>query len=381
MARLVHITTVPESLGFVAGQVDFLRGQGWDVGVVSSPGRLLDDFAKKHGVDAYAVKMNRAITPGEDADAVMRVTDFLLDYNPDIVHSHTPKGGLVGMVAARAAMVPVRVYHMRGLLTATARGIKKTLFAQAERTSCNLAHAVVCQSPSLRQFAVESRLVKPLKAVVFRNGSNGIDALGRFNPDNVSGLDVRRELGIDEDDFVIGFVGRIVGDKGVPELVDAFRAVKGRHPNAHLIVVGPFETRDSVPDWVERALREDPNVHLVGFVRDLPRYYEAMDVVALPSHREGFPNVPLEAAAMAVPTVTTDAVGCVDAVVDGVTGTVVPVRDARRLAEALLRYAEDPGLRATHGAQARARVLEEFQPEHIHRASLELYEQLLHKYG
>ena len=381
MPRLVHITTVPESLGFVAGQVDFLRAKGWEIAVVSSPGRLLDDFASRHDVHAQAVTMNRAVTPTEDAGAVARVTDFLFDFAPDIVHSHTPKGGLVGMLAARAALVAVRVYQMRGLLLTTARGLRKALYASAERTSCTLAHAVVCQSPSLREYAVQRRIVSARKALVFCGGSNGVDAAGRFNPDNVGGLDVRRQLGIADDEFVVGFVGRIVRDKGVPELVDAWRTLKGRHPDAHLLIVGAFEARDGVPDWVERALRDDRRVHLVGFVRDLPRYYEAMDVLALPSHREGFPNVPLEAAAMGVPTVTTDAIGCVDAVIEGVTGTVVPVGDTARLAAALMKYADDPGLRAEHAVRARLRVIEEFRPESIHRASLELYERLLQKYG
>lgn len=377
MPKLVHITTVPESLGFVAGQVDYLLNLGYEVAVVSSPGRLLNEFAVKHGVPAVAVKMNRAITPLEDVDAVARVVDFLLDFEPDIVHSHTPKGGLIGMVAARAALVPVRVYHMRGLLVGTARGMRRALFTNAERTSCTLAHAVVCQSPSLRDFAVSRRIVSRRKAHVFGHGSNGVDAMGRFNPDLVSGLDVRRELRIDREAPVIGYVGRIVRDKGVPELVEAWRALSKTHPDAHMIVVGPFEERDAVPDRVEETLREDPRVHLVGFVRDLARYYEAMDVLALPSHREGFPNVPLEAAAMGVPTVTTDAVGCVDAVEDGITGLVVPVGDAARLADALRAYLEFPTMRREHGVAARARVLRSFQPESVYAASHELYQTLL----
>lgn len=377
MSRLVHITTVPQSLGFVAGQVEFLADQGWDVHVVSSPGLMLDDFARRHPVSAHAVAMSRAITPTEDLGAVARTTQLLLDLDPDVVHAHTPKGGLVGMMAARAALVGVRIYQMRGLLTATATGPRRLLYAAAERTSCALAHHVVCQSPSLREYAIDHHLVSARKSSVLANGSNGVDAEGRFDPDHVTGLDVRAQLGIDAEAPVIGFVGRIVGDKGIAELVDAWRVAKGAAPDAHLLLVGPFEARDAVGGGIERTLRDDPRVHLVGFVRDTPRYYEAMDFLVLPSHREGFPNVPLEASAMGIPTVTTHAIGCVDAVIDEVTGLRVDVGDAVALSRAILRYLEDPQLRAEHGAAARARVLMDFRPETIHRASLALYRRLL----
>lgn len=377
MTHVVHITTVPESLGFVAGQVDYLVERGWRVSVVSSPGLALDQFARQHGVDAHAVSISRAITPRADLKSLASLTDLLLDLSPDIVHAHTPKGGLLGMLAARAALVPVRIYHMRGLLTLTARGTRRLLFARAERTSCDLAHWVVCQSDSLRRVAIDQKLVKPRKAGLLARGGNGVDAGGRFDPQNVTGLDVRRELRIDDDARVIGFVGRIVKDKGIVELVDAWRAIKSQYANAHLLVVGPFEQRDAVPDWVERSLRDDDRVHLVGFVRDTPRYYEAMDFMVLPSHREGFPNAPMEGAAMGIPCIATDAVGCVDAVVDAVTGLIVPVGDAAALASAMRTYLDQPELCVEHGAAARARTLADFRPDEVNRAVESLYQRLL----
>lgn len=377
MPRLVHIATVPASLMFVAGQVDFLKERGFEVVAVTSPGPMLHEFGHRHGIAVHAVEMTRAISPRADVGALARLTDLLLDLSPDIVHSHTPKGGLLGMLAARAAMVPVRVYQMRGLVYPTATGARRRLLIEAERTTCRAAHWVVCQSPSLRREALSRRLVGENRSSVIANGSNGVDAEGRFNPEHVTGLDVRAELGIGADDPVIGFVGRLVRDKGIVELTDAWRAIKGEFPSAHLLVVGPFEQRDALPVEIERALRDDPRVHLVGFRRDTPRFYEAMDVHVLPSHREGFPNAPLEAAAMAVPTVTTDALGCVDAVSDGVTGTVVPVGDAMALRRAVAQYLRDPVLRAEHGSTARARALEMFQPQAVWQGTLDLYERLL----
>ena len=378
MPHLVHVATVPESLMFVGGQVDHATRHGWRVSVVTSGGRLLDAFAREHEVTTYAVEMSRAITPRADAACVATVTDLLLDLSPDVVHGHTPKGGLVAMTAASAAAVPARVYHMRGLLTLTARGARRLLLQSAERTSCALAHRVICQSPSLRRAALDQRLVSASKSLVLGAGGNGVDADGRFNPSNVEGLDVRAQLGIPPDAPVIGFVGRLVRDKGIVELVNTWQRIRSRHPALHFVVVGPFEERDAVPAQTARALADDDRIHLVGFARDTPRYYEAMDFLVLPSHREGFPNVPLEAAAMGIPTITTDAVGCVDAVEDEVTGLLVPVGDEPRLERAIERYLREPALRRTHGAAARTRVLRDFRPADRHEATLALYRELLH---
>jgi glycosyltransferase involved in cell wall biosynthesis len=164
---------------------------------------------------------------------------------------------------------------------------------------------------------------------------------------------------------VVGFVGRLVREKGVVELWDAWRTLRAELPDLRLVLVGPREPHDPIPAEVARALELDPRVLLAGSDRDTPRWFRAMDVVALPSWREGFPVVPLEAAAVALPVVATEVPGCVDAVVDGVTGRLVPPRDAVALAAALRAYLVDPALRARHGSAARARVLADFDQRRI----------------
>ena len=368
-ARLLHVTTVPMSLIFFRGQVGYMKSRGFQIQALSSPGPELAEFGAREGVATHAVSMPRQLTPLRDLFAVARIWRRVRRVRPDIVHAHTPKGGLLGMIAAFLARVPVRIYHVRGLPFMTAAGWRRRLLRATERVSCRLAHQVLCVSHSLREVAVEEKLCAPDKIKVLAGGSgNGVDAGGRFNPENSdpgSRRERREAYDIPASATVVGFVGRLVRDKGVVELVAAWRRLREQHPEAHLLVVGPFEERDPVPGDVAESLRSDPRVHLSGMQRDLPPLYAAMDLVVLPTYREGFPNVPLEAAAMALPVVATRIPGCVDAVADGVTGTLVPPRDADALEAAIKSYLADGGLRRRHGEAGRARVLREFRQEVI----------------
>ena len=380
LPRVVHVFTVPESLAFVRGQAAFLRARGYELTVVSSPGAALDAFGEREGVPVHAVSMPRRLSPFEDATSLARLLVLLRRLRPDIVHAHTPKGGLLGTIAATIARVPVRIYHMRGLPLVTAHGMQRAMLTATERTSCGLATQVISVSASLRDVAVEERLCARAKIAVLAGGSgNGVDC-DRFDPMRV-GASVRREwrarLGIAADAPVIGFVGRLVRDKGVIELADAFRAVKERYPDAHLVVAGPFEERDPVPQATRSELEHDPRVHLLGYLEDTPSLYATIDVLALPTYREGFPNVPLEAASMKVPVVTTRVPGCIDAVVDGVTGTLVPPRDAPALARALEAYLDDRSLREGHGRAARERVETSYRRERIWESLAGVYDELL----
>ena len=380
MPHVVHVLTVPESLAFLRGQAGFMRGRGYELTVVTSPGPGLEAFAEREKVPFHAVPMPRRISPGQDAKSLAALVALLRRLRPDIVHAHTPKGGLLGMIAASLARVPARIYHMRGLPLVTAHGVQRAILTATERTSCALASRVIAVSSSLRDVAIAEHLTSRKKITVLAGGSgNGIDC-DRFDPTRVGpevGPALRAKLGIAADAFVIGFVGRLVGDKGVGELARAFAELKPQHPNAHLVLAGVFEERDAVPEETRRALEQDPRVHLLGYLEDTASLYAAIDVLALPTYREGFPNVPLEAAAMEVPVVATRVPGCVDAVVDGETGLLVPARDSGALARALHTYLADPALRRAHGLAARARVQVSFRRERIWEALAGVYDELL----
>lgn len=379
--RLLHITTVPQSLKLIQGQVGYMKVRGIEVHAVSSPGDQLEEFGEREDVPTYAVEMVRRLTPLRDLVAMWKLWRLMRRIRPDIVHAHTPKGGLLGTLAAWLARVPIRVYHMRGLPMMTAAGPKRHLLRATERTACRFACRALCISHSMREAAVDEELCPPDKIKVLASGSgNGVEAAARFNPDTQPAgarEAVRTRLGIPADALVVGFVGRIVRDKGITELATAWGQIRERWANAHLVIVGRTEAEDPVPEMALQKLHSDSHVHFAGYVSDTPPMYAAMDVLVFPTYREGFGNVAIEAAAMRLPVVATNVVGCVDAVKHGETGTLVPARDATALAEAIRQYIIDPDLRRRHGKAGRGRALEHFRQQVIWQALWEEYQRLL----
>src|SRR5579871_6012373 len=377
---LLHVTTVPQSLGFLRGQVRCMKDKGIVVHVLSSPGGSLERFGNEQEVATHVVPMTRRITPFRDLVALWRFRRVLRRVRPHIVHGHTPKGGLLSMLAAWWCGVPVRVYHLHGLPMQTATGLRRRLLRFSEKLACAFAHEVLCVSHSVREVAIAERLCPPEKIQVLLDGSiDGVDA-DKFDPARFPApkrRQVREQHGIPPDALVLGFVGRIVRDKGLIELAQAWSKIREEFADAHLLLVGGTEPQDPIPADVEELLHHDPRIHLAGVLRDMPPLYSAMDVVVLPSYREGFPVVPLEAAAMQLPVIATRIPGCIDAVEDGVTGTLVGVRDADALAVTVRAYVSDPLLRQKHGLAGRERIQRSFQPEQMGEAVYQEYERLL----
>jgi len=354
---VVGITSAQTCL-VLGGRLRALREAGFRITLVSSPGDLLASTAAQEGVESVAIPMQREIAPFADLLALMRLCWLLYRLKPDIAEFSTPKAGLLGSIAAMLCRVPARVYFLRGLKLETCTGIKRKILLASERLAAACCHSVLCNSDSLRDQALALGVAPASKLCLLGGGSsNGVD-VDRFYP-GPDGL--RSVLGLPLDSHVVGFVGRLTRDKGVPELLEAFDSILAAIPNAYLLLVGWFDaSEDALDDEVRARIESHPRIHRTGYVADTAPYYRAMDVMVLPTWREGFPNVILEAAATGIPVVTTLATGSRDAVVPEVTGLLIPPGYPEAIRESVLQLLSNPERRCRMGLAARAWVLDHY---------------------
>jgi glycosyltransferase involved in cell wall biosynthesis len=366
------------------GQLPYLRDRGFDVVVISSAGKHLDRAAGVEGVTTIQMPMARKIAALSDLVTLWRLYRVMRVLRPTITNVGTPKAGLLGGIAAWLSGVPCRFYTLRGLRFETTKGLMRWILVGADHWSCRLAHRVVCVSKSLRDKAIASRLTSCERAVVFGSGSsNGVD-VSHFEPTPHKARragELQSKLGIPPLAPVVGFVGRLTRDKGVPELVKAFLRLSNQFPDLRLLLLGSFEDEDPLPSEIRKCLQEHRHVILPGLIDDPAPYYSLMDVLVLPSHREGFPNVVLEANAAGIPVAAARATGSVDAVIHGETGLLFPVGDVAGLAATVRMLLTDKRLAAKLTHAARDRVLREFRQEQVWEALYHEYLRLLRRRG
>jgi glycosyltransferase involved in cell wall biosynthesis len=379
MPRLIHVTTTDMSLALLLGpQLRAFAAAGYEVIGMSAPGAWV---AELEGAGIQHVPLQhatRAVAPARDIRALAELRARFRALRPDIVHTHNPKPGVYGRLAARAARVPVVVNTVHGLYaTPHDRWAKRALVYGLERVAARGSHAELVQNPE--DVEVLARLGIPRTRLHLLG--NGID-LDRFDPARVSAAQVaavRAAIGAGPDDVVCGLVGRLVWEKGYREVFAAAAQLRTRLPQLRMVVVGPRD--DDKADGitaidVERAEREG-GVTFLGLRHDVETLYAAMDIHVLASHREGFPRSPMEASAMGVPVVATDIRGCRQTVDDGITGRLVRVRDAGSLAAAIEALALDAELRARMGVAARAKAARDFDQRRVIATTLSVYETLL----
>ena len=377
-ASALHIVigiTNPQTYIVLAGRLRGLRQSGFRVTLVSAPGRLLGQTAADEAVETIRIPMERTIAPLSDALSFVRLCWLLRRIKPDLTEFSTPKAGLLGTMAAKLCSVPVRVYLLRGLKLETATGFKRTVLLAAERLAAACADCVVCNSESLRAEALALKIAPADKLHVLGNGSSyGVD-VERFSPGPAV---VRKQLQIPDGATVLGFVGRLTRDKGVPELLEAFQDILRTEPDLRLLLVGWFDRAEDAldPEHRDRILNH-PRIHYTGLVTDTAPYYRAMDVMVLPTWREGFPNAVLEAAATGIPVVTTLSTGSRDAAVPEVTGLLIPPGYPVALREAILKLIRDPERRIAMGKAARTWVIEHFANQRVVDLTARFYRELI----
>lgn len=376
--RLCLITSVVESLSvLLRGQPRFLS-EHFDVTLITSPSPRLDALRDQEGVDVVPFGMPRQITPRADLGTLARLTRHLRRAAPDLVQTYTPKAGLLGMLAARAAGVPHRVHGIVGMPLMEATGARRRILGLTERTTYAAATHLTCNSVQLRDW-VRSHLTDRPVAVIGSGSINGIDT-ERWRPgaDPDARRQTRGQLGLGDEHLVFVFVGRLVRDKGTAELVEAFDRLVADHPRARLLLVGHEEPElDPLPPATAARIAAGGGIVTSGFVADVQPLLAASDVFVLPSYREGLPNSLLEAGAVGLPSITTDINGCNEVVVDRQTGLLVPPKSAGALARAMAQLASDPALRATMGASARDSVVRRYDQARFWEELLAYYEEIL----
>lgn len=382
--KLAYIVTVPTTARvLLRGQLAFMREAGFDVTVIASPGAELEVVAQREGVRVLGIEMPREINVVRDAKALLELSKALGAWAPDIVNASTPKAGLLGMLSAWRCQVPIRVYLLRGLRFELSHGVKGSILRHCERVAAHAAHRIVCVSGSVKEGFLKEGLARAEKCHVLGAGSsNGVD-LERFDPERVRGAaeELARTLKIQAGEQIFGFVGRPVADKGSKELMAAWEGIRAKPASARLLIVGAGFAGDDLDPELQRWMAERDDIIAVGEVEDLAPYFALMHALVFPSYREGFPNVPLEAAAMGVPTVGFRATGTRDVVLDGTTGLLANVGDADGLQLHLERYLKEPELCHTHGQNAQRRARELFDRRRIWELWLNEYQSLLSAAG
>lgn len=373
MKKIIRVTTVPMSLKAFCDGILKKLSQKYEVVAVSSPGEDLDLVAVREGVRTIAVPMERHISIWKDIKSLVRMIKVLRKEKPYMVHSMTPKAGLVTMIAGKLAGVPVRVHTFTGLVWPTSTGLKRKILMATDWLTCACATHIIPEGQGVRNDLINGGITnKPLKVLGFGN-VKGVD-MDIFDRNRFD--DVKKE----DDKFTFMFVGRIVGDKGVNELVEAFTQLHEKYEKTKLVLVGPYENHlDPVSDLTQNRIEANPAIVAVGpkFGDDLIVEYVKADCHVLPSYREGFPNTPMEAGALGLPNIVTDINGAREIVVNEENGLIVPSKDAKALYDAMERMLSDDVLREKISKNARPMIASRFEKSFVQQCLIDYYNEIL----
>jgi glycosyltransferase involved in cell wall biosynthesis len=366
--KVIRTSTVSVSLDFLLkGQLRYLQ-RYFDVIAVSGHDEFLENVADREGIVVKDIKMTRPIDLWSDLVSLWKLYQFFKSEKPVIVHSITPKAGLLSMFAGWLARVPVRIHTFTGLIFPSRTGLMFLLLKNMDRATCFFATKIIPEGEGVKRDLVENHITrKPLSIIRFGN-VNGVD-IDLFTPHAIPEAQTKqtREIfDIDPNRFTFIFVGRLVRDKGINELVNAFIHVNNRHPNTVLILVGPFEHElDKLEPKTIEFINNNSSIIQTGFQRDVRPFYAISNVLVFPSYREGFPNVPIQAGAMGLPSIVTDINGCNEIIQDGYNGLIIPSKNEIELENAMLRLVEERELLEKLASNSRSSIVSRFNQADI----------------
>lgn len=379
--KLIRTSTIAASLNILLkGQLTFLN-KNFDVVAVSGADSHLHEVLEREGVRIGDVAMNRTIAPISDIISLVKLYQLFKKEKPFIVHSITPKAGLLSMVAGKCAGVPIRMHTFTGLIFPTKTGFLKRILILMDKILCWHATHIYPEGNGVRNDLLAFNITKKPLQVLANGNVNGIDT-GYFNKLDVQEKDslaLRKELGVGETNFVFIFVGRLVRDKGINELVEAFELIFAKHSGVKLLLVGPFETElDPLEPKTMDCIHQNSAIISVGFQENVRLYFSIANCLVFPSYREGFPNVVLQAGAMGLPSIVTDINGSNEIILDLENGLIGPVKNSRFLFEAMQTLIEDVELYDKLKLNARAMIVSRFEQELVWNSLLNEYKRIIH---
>jgi len=378
--KIIRTSTVAISLDILLkGQLEFLNNH-FEVIAVSGQDKHLENVKKREKVKTIAIEMQRNISPLKDLKSLFQLYKLFKEEKPQIVHSITPKAGLLSMLAAKFAGVPVRIHMFTGLIFPTKTGFMQKLLIKMDKLLCWAATDIIPEGNGVKQDLIGYNITKKPLNILANGNVNGIDIdyynSTHYNTEQKQSL--KKELNIQENDFLFVFVGRLVSDKGINELVQAFKELKSKETNAKLLLVGSLETAlDPLNPETLQEIETNDAIISVGYQNDVRPYFSISDALVFPSYREGFPNVVLQAGAMGLPSIVSDINGCNEIIKEKENGLIVPPKNTDALKQAMQQIEQDETLRTKLQSNAREMIVDRFEQTVLWEALLEEYQRLL----
>jgi glycosyltransferase involved in cell wall biosynthesis len=351
-----------------------MQENGFEVITASAEGKEVKEICKREGVQHFSIGFTRTLSPFKDLIALWQLINLIRKERPDIVHTHTPKAGLLGMMASKITAVKLRMHTVAGMPMMEAKGFTKIILKITEKITYACAHRVYPNSYKLKEYMIQKFSTFQYKFKIIGEGSsNGIDTqyFSRKSIEVSAIMEVNEKYHIPSNAVVYAFVGRIVEDKGIHELVEAFLSLKG---NAYLLLVGSYEDeREPVKSEIKEAIQNHPSIIHTGFQKDIRPFLALADIFVFPSYREGFPNVVLQAAAMGLPCIVSDINGSNEIISHNENGLIVPAKNTDLLKFAMEELLTNPEKRKALATKSRPSVLEKFDQQKLWKAIAEEY--------
>ncbi len=374
MHKLFRLNTIDGSLGMLRGQLRFLN-QEFEVVAVADDSGVLAEVAEREGVRTIGVPMHREISLAADCRSLVALYKLFRRERPYIVHANTPKASLLSMVAAWATRVPHRIYLVTGLRFETTHGLLRFILKTMERITCLCATKVIPEGDGVKATLLREHITRKPMEKILNGNINGIDLEHYDRTEQV--MTRAAEIRNGSEDFTFIFIGRMVRDKGINELVAAFDRLNREFPATKLLLVGKFEDElDPVLPETKQMIENNPKIEFAGYQNDVRPFLVASDVAVLPSYREGFPNVVIQAGAMGLAQIVTDINGCNEIVIEGRNGLIIPKQDEQALYEAMRKLATDRDLTSQMAASARKLIASRYRQQDVWEATLKMYKNL-----